>query len=894
MQFRSCFLLPFLAVACSSPGAPDAPATRSAAVVDAAASRPISRAEYKAMYPAPQRPGTSGPREAAEWRRQRMADENGNVDPFARRAAMAERAANVAHFQAIDNGGIGPLSWVERGPNNIGGRTRAIIIDPSNVNRMFAGSVGGGIWRSTNGGASWAPLDDWMGNLAVCSLAFDPNNSNTIYAGTGEGFNNVDAIAGEGIWRSTDGGTTWTQLASTSNWFAVNRIAVSQANSQVILAATDGGVRRSTDGGTSWTLVRSGNSLQVLIDPNNANNAVCHFTSGGHNIAYSTNGGQTWTTSGGGYSTGTRIELAYAAANAGWVYATVAGGQCWRSTNGGASFSQRTTTPISSNFWWYCNSIWVDPTNSNVVCIGAVDVFRSSNGGQTFTKISDGYIDTDQVHPDVHFIGHQPGYDGSSNKTVFVGADGGIYRTTDILTASTTSGWVRREFNYRTVQYYGVAGHGSGRIVGGTQDNGTHTIDFGSQNATITYGADGGYAAIDPTDPNYIYGETQNLGMHRSTNGGVSATAITTGLGDAGGCTQFIAPFALSMSNVNYLYAGGCSLWRCSNAKAATPTWTSIKGSIGSAISAVAIAPTSHNIVWIGHGNGQVYRTANAAAATPTWTTIDNNSSPNPLPGRAITAILIDRTSTSTVYVALGGFSGTNLWRTTNNGTTWTDVTGTGVTGLPSAPIYDIAQHPSLAGRFYVATEVGVYGTSDNCVTWSTSNDGPADVSANSISFLHGSETLLVGTHGRGMWTTAITEPSVVTLGPGCPGFSATPVLTATPPSIGESVTITASQFPANSLLYLVQGNSSLSWYGNLLPFDLTVFGAPGCFLRVSANIVRDGVANGSGTYSTSLPIAANTALLGIRFYLQAFSTDGRANVWGHATSNALTLTIGN
>lgn len=849
--------------------------------------------------------GPEGPGHAREWRLMRWRDENGNIAPDARARARAEARANADYWDSRDGGGIGPFNWRELGPNNIGGRTRALVIHPTTTSRMWAGSVGGGVWRSDNSGASWYPLNDWMGNLAVCCLALDPNNANTLYAGTGEGFFNGDAISGEGIWRSTDGGLSWTQLASTAGFGNTNRIAVSQANSNVILAATSGGIRRSTDAGATWTTVRSANtSFQVLIDPNNANNCVAHVLDGSTDrVVYSTNNGASWTNAATGLtSTTERIELAYARSVSGTVYASVGvgQGQIWRSTNGGINWTQRPATGlVGGTQWWYDNAIWVDPTNSNRLLVGAVTVWRSLDGGSTFTEISPGGMNGSNPHSDVHFFTHDPGFNGSSNLTVYVSTDGGVYRTSNYTTATTSSGWVRRDSNYRTVQYYGAAGVATGRYYGGTQDNGTHTINFSGSttSATVTAGADGGFADIDPTDPNYLYGETQWLGMHRSTNGGASASAIQSGLGDAGGCTNFIAPFLLDPNNVNRLLAGGCSLWRCNNAKAATPTWASIKSSIGSSISAIAVAPGNSNVVWIGHNNGHLYRTANATAATPTWTTVDNNSSPNPLPNRYVGRILIDRTNTNLVYVGLGGFNGDNLWRTTNNGTSWTDVTGSGVTGLPSAPVYGIAQHPSLTGRYYVSTEVGVFGTSDNCVTWSTSNDGPADVSTDEVRFVYNSSPpiLLAATHGRGMWTTTIVEGSVSALGTGCAGSNGlVPNLTATAPRIGFTVTLNGTNLPRNQFAWLVQGNSSTSWLGNSLPFNLSVFGANNCFLRVSADSVRDAITSSTGTWSGSLPIAASTSLLGNVFHLQFFVNDPRANSWGKVVSNALTLQVGN
>ncbi|MCA8978286.1 MAG: hypothetical protein KDC98_26395 [Planctomycetes bacterium] len=833
-----------------------------------------------------------------EMRLLRWRDENGNLPgPMALQNARREAKANADYWDMQDGGGIGRYSWTERGPSNMGGRTRALVIHPTTTSRMWAGSVGGGIWRSDNSGASWYPLDDWMGNLAIGCLAMAPTNSNVMYAGTGEGFGNFDAIAGEGIWKTTDQGSSWTKLSATSGFGSVNRIAISPVNSQIVIAATSGAIRRSVDGGTTWTTVRSGRCLQVLFDPNNSNNMVASCIDGStHRVARSTDAGVTWTNATSGLSGTTgRIEITYAPSLSNRLYASVnvGTGEVWYSSNGGTSWFARSATGISSAQMWYNNCIWCDPTNSNNLVVGITRIFRSTDAGATFTTISNGGMNANTPHSDVHFLANDPGFNGSTNKMLYVCTDGGTWRTSDFSTATTTSGWIRRDGNYRTIQYHGVAGHGSGRLTGGTQDNGTHTINFGSLTATLTAGADGGYSAIDPTDANYIYGESQNLGLHRSTNGGASASGITSGLTDTGTCTNFIPPFILDPNNVNRLLAGGCNLWRSNNCKAATPTWAIIKSTIGSNVSAICVAPGNSNIIWVGHNNGSVYRTSNGTATSPTWTQVDNNGT-TPLPNRAITRILVDRTNVNTVFVCTGGFSTNNLHRTTNNGSSWTDVTGSGATGLPSAPCNGIAQHPTLNGRYYVATEVGVFGTSDSCATWSGTNDGPADVCAIEVSFLSNSSTLLLGTHGRGMWTTSIYEPSVTSVGAGCAGSNGTPALGASEPRIGQSVSLTASNLMPNQPVWFVQGQSSTSWLSATLPFDLAPFGAPSCFLRVRADIVRDGFASASGTWSSSLPIAANTGLLGRSIYIQLFAGDFDANVWGKTTSNALRLVIGN
>jgi hypothetical protein len=146
-------------------------------------------------------------------------------------------------------------AWTELGPNNVGGRTRALLIHPTNPSVMYAAGVSGGVWKTTNGGALRTPLADLMANIAVNSLAMDPKNPNVIYAGTGEGYFNIDGIRGAGIFKTTDGGATWMRLASTTteDFYYVNDIVVSPASSQRLYAATGAGVFRSLDGGASWT-----------------------------------------------------------------------------------------------------------------------------------------------------------------------------------------------------------------------------------------------------------------------------------------------------------------------------------------------------------------------------------------------------------------------------------------------------------------------------------------------------------------------------------------------------------------------------------------------------------------------------------------------------------------
>lgn len=844
-----------------------------------------------------------GPDEARLWRLERMKDENGVFQPDAVAVAKSEWQSNAAHHDSLDEAGIGRFGWVERGPNNIGGRTRSLVIHPTNPNEMWAGAVGGGIWRSTNAGVSWAPVNDQVGNLAVCSLVLAPTTPLTIYAGTGEGFYNGDAIVGDGVFKSTDGGATFFRLTATAAWDYVNRVAVSPANSSIVLAATrsPGGIQRSADGGATWTNVRLADAcMQVAFDPNNGARCVADVYEGGaHRVVYSTNGGLTWTNAASGLvnqpGIDGRIELCYARSVPNMVYASCGtnGGLIWRSTDGGANWIQRTTSAGSGAAWYY-NTLWVDPTDANFLVTGAYHLYKSADGGATLTQLSNGYINTAQPHPDQHQVVADPGFNGVSNRRVYVTNDGGVYVTADIRAATVTTGWTRRDQGYRTTQFYGAAGDGpTGRLTGGTQDNGHLTIAPNGNTATLTFGGDGGFAAMDPQNANYVYGEYVYAQVHRSTNGGSSASYIDGGIGEAGIAANFIAPLVLDPSDPRRLYVGAASLWRTSDARAATVAWSNVKPAVGSNIAAIAVAPSDPNVVWVGHNDGRVYKTANALAAAPTWVAVDDNAAANPLPNRYVCRILIDRANPQIAFVGLGGFAGDNLRKTTNGGASFTDLTGTGVTGLPTAPVYGIAQHPQIAAYLYVGTSVGIYASGDGGATWSTSNDGPADVSVDEVTFLNNSTTLLAATHGRGLWTIAIREPVVAQLGQGCAGTFGTPALTASAPELGKPVALRCSNLRPGQQGLFALGVSATIYQGLPLPLDLTALGMPGCFARTSAESLVLGM-NTTGVLESTIAMPTTPSSLGFQFFVQAFSQDPLINAFGAAASNALALTVGN
>ncbi|HWD38196.1 MAG TPA: hypothetical protein VG944_05055, partial [Fimbriimonas sp.] len=425
----------------------------------------------------------------------------------------------------------------------------------------------------------------------------------------------------------------------------------------------------------------------------------------------------------------------------------------------------------------YANDIWIDPTNTNRVVISGTYTWRSVDGGVTFTKISNGYIQTTQPHPDDHHLVPVANYDGSTHKGLYVTTDGGIFYAPDITVASTSSGWTNCDQTPKTTQFYSVAGDsGTGAIIGGTQDNGTQAFQLGTTSASWTFGGDGGYTFIDPTDPNYVYSEYIGLQIERSTAGAFTRPggdpSIWAGENDQNhtgrlwdtyyGQANFIAPIQPDPNNPLILFGGGLSLWKSANPKDGIPHWTALSNNLGGDpytpndyISTIAVATGHSNIIWLGLNNGTVAMTTNGTTASPTWNVISGpNNASDPLPNRMVTKILVDPNDTSgnTVYCCFGGFTSNNLWKTTNGGGNWASVTGTGGGILPQVPIRALAIKPHTASTLYVGTEIGIFSTSNGATTWTTSGDGPNDATIYDLEYMNNSSVLLAGTHGRGVW----------------------------------------------------------------------------------------------------------------------------------------------
>jgi len=426
--------------------------------------------------------------------------------------------------------------------------------------------------------------------------------------------------------------------------------------------------------------------------------------------------------------------------------------------------------------------LWAgDPTDENLLLVGGVNLWRSADGGDTVAEIST-WWDSRSAHADHHAITAHPAYDGANNRCVFFGNDGGIYKADDLRQVGSDAkapfvrGWAELNNNYGVTQFYGGAVHpGSGRVVAGAQDNGTLCLAPGadSEHWNSWFGGDGGWCAADPTDAKVFYGEYVFLNIHRNTDAcatddsagdryitgqfwdssrGWSWKPVPFQIPDAR--TQdslFIAPFVLDALNPNRLLAGGLSLWETTNAKAPnTPTsgprWRAVKPSTGRHVTAIAVSPASSDVVWVGHEDGAVFISVNATSVSPAWRRCDHVGSKPLTPERYCTRVVPHPSNTLVAYATFGGFVADNVWVTRDGGKTWAALGTT----LPSAPARTLAIHPRKAQCLYLGTEVGLFGSEDGGVTWSPTNEGPANVSVDEL-FWSG-QTLLCATHGRGMY----------------------------------------------------------------------------------------------------------------------------------------------
>ncbi len=682
------------------------------------------------------------------------------------------------------------LTWHSRGPGNVAGRARAIVVDPDDPSgdTWFIASVGGGVWHTADAGTTWNPLMDDQPLLSIQSLAMAASDTDVLYAGTGESYFNVDTLNGNGVLKSTDKGATWTPLASTMNdprFNNVSRVIISPTDPDEVLISTTVGrykssltstthIFRSIDGGVSWTEVFvevNGGSVtgarvqQLVADPTNFNiqYATVHETG----IIKSTDGGLNWNYINTGITDlSGRFELAISPVSSSYLFVSAEGASSSKlfiSLNGGTSWSDMSNNGGTDNWLggqgWYDNAIVCHPTDPAIVFVGGPQLYQLDLNITNKTYASTALASYGFPHPDHHVleIVHPAGGDWYLLGT----NDGGVTRT-----ASGVTGFTIPANGMVTTQFYGVDKRpGASAYVGGMQDNGT----WQSPNDPIAtdlwefrIGGDGYETSWHFDDPQKIMGGYQYNGLQRSLDGGVSWSSATVGLSDTGaGNAPFITKIGKTWKRPDDVFAVGASgVWRSTDfggSWALSAIGANDWGSINS-FHSVAISNANPDHVWAG---SRMDGTAHIMLSTDAGVTFAATTDYASTVMGSISGLTTHPTEPNTAYALFSFAERPKILKTTDLGATWTDISGfgTGTTstnGFPDVAVYDVLVWPNDPQHIWAGTEIGLVESLDGGASWALANNGLPSVG---IWFLSAVEDeILVGTHGRGIWTTTVPE----------------------------------------------------------------------------------------------------------------------------------------
>lgn len=664
--------------------------------------------------------------------------------------------------------------WQELGPAPLSGfggatgRVSALATHPTNPNLYYAAGADGGVWKTTNSGATWTPLTDQMPTTAMGALAIDPTDGNIIYAGTGESNFANHCRYGLGLYKSTDAGNSWVQLAeSTFAGRCFSKIVIDPQNTQILyasitraggfpeLAAAKGhpgalgprGVFKSTDGGLSWTQLAGGlpalDATDLAIDPQTPTTLYAAigriFGDPANGIYKTTNGGATWTKLSGGLSTSTagRISVAVAPSNPARLYALYTA-PCDASGNNGVVRSAyrssdfgATWTAIQgvdqSTYGWYLSVISVQPTNPDVVIMGGLEVARSTNAGATWANVS-------APHPDNHAMA----WDAAGN--LILGDDGGVHRSTNL-----GASWQAINTGLGTVQFYaGVSTSPANEnvVLGGCQDNNTNLRTTPTRVWNSFIGGDGGWTEIDQSNPQRMFGESQGTGsLFRSTNGGGSFDAIGSGLS---GRNCFNPPFLIDPANPSRMLYGTERVFVSTNGGTSWgPLSADLTGGGSAAIRALVIAPSDSHYVYAATNDGRILASSDSGATFQLRLT---GISGWPRVTREIT---VDPFDARTVYLATARFGQPQVRRSRDVGATWEALN----TGLPDVPVNVIAvDSRGPTPVIFAGTDSGLYRTVNDGQTWRLYGQGLPRACIVDIRLDMQRNRLVVGSQGRGAW----------------------------------------------------------------------------------------------------------------------------------------------
>lgn len=665
-------------------------------------------------------------------------------------------------------------SWGFIGPTSVNstdlrlgiGRCDRIAFHPTNANTIYIGTPGGGLWRTTNDGATWTALTNNLPTLGISGIVVDYSNANTIYVLTGDGDSDIGGgfvrnfgymRSSLGVFKSIDGGATWAPTGVLSaNSYNGYRLVQDPDEPATLLAATSAGIYRTTNGGSTWTLVTTAVTYcDIEYDPNGPDRV---YASGFNRVIYSTNSGADWTASTFDFSISSagRIELAVTPHNTAYVYALTGEAASdgvfrglYRSTNNGVSYTRRCNTPniMSGNKAGtgdgsqgnYDLALVASPTNAQRVLTGGVNVWSSTDGGTTMSPIMfDG--DDRKIHVDIHDMKYSP-----LNGALYCANDGGLYKSTN-----NGDTWTKISNGLNVSQIYHMGGVASDESILsiGLQDNGLKSRTSFTSSFNHNGTGDGYAVVIKPDDVTKGYGVINKSVFTLDLNGGLDNG---DGLND-----QWYPTLALHVTNSNTVFAGTTDVFKSTNGgvsyvnKGATGSWC------------MATCPSNSSVVYAAGGsNGYANDATNgilrrSGDGGDTWTNIFHASNWD---FNKITGIGVSPGNSNRVWITLGGYNDTaKVFRTTNAGSTWTNLTG----GLPNVPVNCVAVDANE--NVYVGTDFGVFYRGNGQSNWTPFYTGMPRVPVTELVINSAAGLIRAATFGRGIYSAALYSTCVTDL----------------------------------------------------------------------------------------------------------------------------------
>ncbi len=666
--------------------------------------------------------------------------------------------------------------WRLEGPANTGGRINVVVAHPTNTNIMFAGNASGGIYKTVNAGETWYSVFDDKPYLAIGDIKFDPKNPNIIYAGTGDPHVSSYPFVGDGIYKSTNLGETWSRCGLTEGSI-VSKIQIDPQNSNIIYAATMGlpfkrtkerGVYKSTDAGNTWEQILfisdDAGVADMIIDHTNPDilyatgwNRIRNMgeslaTGQAAKIYKSTDGGQTWNilTNGLPQEDFCRIGLCMSSNDSKILYSIYIGVDfevygIYKTTDAGQTWTELNTNYLKENkilggFGWYFGQIRVNPSNNNEIYVLGVDLFRTIDNGETWNMATPPWY-TYEVHADKHDI-----FFINSNN-LLLATDGGLYQTTD-----NCQFWYDIDnIPNNQVYHLAVSPHVTGVYRIGVQDNGTNDGNYQFINAWAKIaGGDGFQPIFHPTDENIFYVEMQNGSLRSTSDGGYNFSTFSETIIQEDR-RAWDMPYIMSPHDPEIMFCGTYRIYK--NSDAPQDNWTPISPDLTTGennryhvLSTISQSIINEKIIYAGASDGNIHITKDGGG---TWTNISNG-----LPQRYISEIMASPIYENTVFVANSGYMYNeyipHLHRSDNNGATWTDISG----DLPQLGINDIwIDAQSNDQIIFVATDGGVYFTKNAGANWYKAGNNLPLVPITDIEYDYQNNRIVAGTYGRSVWS---------------------------------------------------------------------------------------------------------------------------------------------